>query len=213
VWQREVADPGEYVTLWLRDAGEVPGTDRWRARYAAWLDWFAAAGVLGVGMGLVSMWRHSDGDREQLVVCEDVPQPVEQPVGPAIAAWPGRQRWLARTPDAALLGTRLRRPDDVVRTVDELCGADGWQPARAVLRQAHGLRWEVEVDEAVAGLVAACTGAVELAVPVRVLAAALGRPVDEVGAALLPVVRDLVARGFLLPPDDGAAPGSPEGPR
>ena len=27
IWQREVAEPGEYVALWLRDGGEQPGTD------------------------------------------------------------------------------------------------------------------------------------------------------------------------------------------
>ena len=29
VWQREIADLREYVALWLRDAGEVPGSPRW----------------------------------------------------------------------------------------------------------------------------------------------------------------------------------------
>lgn len=52
VWQREVAEPGAYVAMWLRDAGEVPGSRRWVRRYDEWLDWFDAHGVAAVGMGL-----------------------------------------------------------------------------------------------------------------------------------------------------------------
>jgi hypothetical protein len=55
------------------------------------------------------------------------------------------------------------------------------------------------VDDAVAGLVAACDGTVPLVVPVAVLAAALGRGIAEICDALLPVVRDLISRGFLEP--------------
>jgi len=67
------------------------------------------------------------------------------------------------------------------------------------LRQAGGLRWELEVDDAVAALVAACTGEATLAVVLSVLAAAVSAGTDEVITALLPVVHDLIDRGFLVP--------------
>lgn len=207
VWQREVADPGEYVTMWLRDAGEVPGTPRWRERYDRWVDWFAQAGVLAVGMGMITMWR--TGASTPAVVCEDVPQAVEQPVGAHISDWIRRRRWLDGlavdgpsvdgTGDDALLSARLRAADGLVRVRHDLIDADGWATRTATLRQSHGLRWELEVDEAVAALVAACDGSTPLRVPVAVIAASLGRPTGEVVEALAPVVRDLVGRGFLLP--------------
>lgn len=202
VWQREVADTGEYVAMWLRDAGEVPGTERWARRYDEWVDWFAAAGVAAVGMGLVTMWQT---DAEPVVRCEDVPQPVEQPAGADIGRWVARQRWLAATDDEELLDTALRCADGVVLTSHALRGAEGWQTQLRQLRQSHGVRWELEVDEAVAGVVAVCDGTVALRVPVSVLAAALGEPPDEVATALVPVVRDLTARGFLEPPASSVA--------
>jgi methylase of polypeptide subunit release factors len=206
IWQREIADPGEYVTMWLRDAGEQPGTDRWRARYDRWLDWFATAGVAAVGMGLVTLWR-TDAD-DPVVVCEDVPQAIEQPAGTHLPAWIERARWLRAQDDATLLAAALRCADGVVRVRHDLraSGADhtGWHTELTQLRQSHGMRWELEVDDAVAAVVAACDGATPLAVPVQVLAASLGRAADEVAGALLPVVRDLVQRGFLQPP---VAPG------
>ena len=204
IWQREVADPSEYVTLWLRDAGEQPGTDRWRQRYDHWLDWFAATGVAAVGMGLVTLWRTEAAHPS--VVCEDVPQAVEQPAGAHLPGWVERTRWLAGHDDGALLQAALRRADGLVRVRHDLPGPGpeggaGWHTALVQLRQSHGMRWELETDEAVTALVGACDGATPLAAPVAVLAAALGRESAEVAAALLPVVRDLVQRGFLLPPD------------
>jgi hypothetical protein len=61
------------------------------------------------------------------------------------------------------------------------------------------MRWELEADDAVAGLVAACTGAVPLELLFGLLAGSRDVDVAEVAGALLPVVRDLVARGFLEP--------------
>jgi methylase of polypeptide subunit release factors len=202
VWQREVAEPGEYVSLWLRDAGEQPGTDRWRARYTRWMDWFAETGVAAVGMGLVTLWR-TESDSPS-VVCEDVPQPVEQPVGAHLPSWIERTRWLTGTDDGTLLAAELRCADGVVRVRDDLLddsgSGAGWRTELSRLRQNHGMRWELEVDDAVAAVVAACDGTTPLAVPVAVLASSLDREPGEVAAALLPVLRDLVQRGFLIPP-------------
>ena len=67
------------------------------------------------------------------------------------------------------------------------------------LRQSDALRWELEVDDAVSALVAACTGALSLGVVLSVVAAAVSASSDEVTAALIPVVRDLIERGFIVP--------------
>jgi hypothetical protein len=197
VWQREVVDPGAYVSLWLRDAGELPGSARWRQRYADWTDWFDATGVVAVGMGLVSLRRTDRANPS--IVCEDVPQAVEQPAGTHIPGWFARQDWLAGADPATLLAARLRSAPGLVRVRQELVAEDGWRTELQQLRQSYGMRWEVELDDAVAGVIAACDGTIPLAAPIGVLAASLGRGNDEVAAALLPVVRELVARGFLEP--------------
>ncbi len=205
-WQREVADPGEYVALWLRDAGERPGSARWTRSYDAWLDWFAASGILAVGMGLVALFRPLEdtgpGQAAVTVTAEDVPQAVAQPVGPELPDWVARQRWLARTDDAGLLASPLCTASGLVLTRDDLLDdADTtWRPAAHRLRQTAGLCWEIEIDEAFASLVAACDGTRPVAAPLALLAAGLGAGTDEVATAALPVVRDLVARGFLTPP-------------
>lgn len=194
IWQREVAEPAEYVTMWLRDAGEVPGTDSWRLRYDRWLDWFARSGVVAVGMGLVNIRQNGLAATE--VRCEDVPQAHEQPIGAQIEAWFERAAWLR---DTELLSARLSPAPDLVLETRSLLAEDGWQPALSVLRQSHGMRWELEVDEAVSALVAACSGSVPLGVLLELVAAAVQFPLPQVTTALLPVVRDLIERGFLVP--------------
>jgi hypothetical protein len=202
VWQRAVAEPGEYAALWLRDAGELPGTARWRQRYDAWLDWFAAQGVRAVGMGLITMWRTDTAD--PVLVLEDVPQAVQQPIAATLPGWHARQRWLAATTDRALLAARLTAAPELVRERFETLGVDGWTRAGTRLRQTTGMRWELETDDAISALVAGCDGTRPLQLTVAVLAAALAEPADAVATAVLPTVRDLVGRGFLLP-----AAGSP----
>jgi SAM-dependent methyltransferase len=197
IWQREVAEPGEYISLWLRDAGEQPGTERWRIRYQRWRDWFDAAGVLAVGMGLVNL-RRSDAQRPE-VVCEDVPQAVEQPVGPAIASWFGRLDYLRSLGPSGLLGARLRPAPDLVLDERSLLGPEGWQPGFTQLRQSDGLRWEIEADSAVAGLVATLSAGLPVASALEVLASLLELPANDVSQALVPVVEDLLRRGVLLP--------------
>ncbi|MGN6607296.1 MAG: DUF7782 domain-containing protein [Jatrophihabitans sp.] len=198
VWQRELSEPGEYVAMWLRDAGEQPGTARWDEQYTAWREWFDRAGVLAIGLGLITLWST---DRSPIRVLEDVPQPLAQPIGPTVAAWPGVQRWLARTDDAGLLDTALRLRPDVRHDVERAPAAEGgWEPTAQRLRQLAGMRWEIDTDDAVATLLAGCTGGAPLRLAVDLLAATLDLPAEAVDAAVLPVVRDLVGRGFLLVP-------------
>jgi hypothetical protein len=132
-------------------------------------------------------------------VLEDVPQPLAQPVGPHVAAWPAVQRWLARTDDGALFDSVLSVRGDVQHVVERTLTDDGWVDAGRRLRQLDGLRWEVATDEAITALLAGCTGAAPLRFATGLLADALGVPVGDLVTAAAPVVRDLVARGFLLP--------------
>src|SRR5206468_278099 len=98
---------------------------------------------------------------------------------------------------------------DLVRERADVLAAGGWRPGSDAVRQSHGMRWTLDTDEHVAGLLAGCAGepTPPLRTPVALLAASLGRTVDEVARALFPVVRDLVGRGLLVPTDDAVGTG------
>ena len=190
VVQREVLDPAEYVATWLRDAGEE-GSASYPAHYDSWLSALEAAGVRGVGFGIVSV-RRTDEPRRVTVL--DWPHPVQQPLGPSIDAWFGRQRWLAaHADDDALRGAVLVLSPDVVQEQVGTPGAE--DPAHLVLRQQVGLRRAFEADTAAAALAGACDGRL----PVGTLVAAVGEVLGEVPDRLLDEVRDLVEVGVLHP--------------
>lgn len=200
VWQREVAEPAEYVQLWLRDAGEIPGSDRFAVLYDEWLDWFERSGAVAVGLGMAVLWRTANPSPIRRY--EDVPQQVEQPVGAVLDGWIQRQRWLAQRSDAALLASTLRPAPDIVRATSQRLSGSGWADAGSTLRQTTGMRWEIDIDDAVTALLAGMTVAPSPHIAAAVLAESLGLPTGEVADALVPVIRDLVARGFLTPPHD-----------
>lgn len=140
------------------------------------------------------------GSAQSRAVCEDVAQAHELPIGPAVQSWFERQAWLRMSGRQGLLDSRLRAAPDLVRSsLSLIAPPEGWRQATLALRQSHGMRWELEVDEAVAGLVAGCTGDTPLTVLLQLLASAVESPVDQIIEALLPVVRDLVECGFLVP--------------
>jgi hypothetical protein len=196
--QREVQDPAAYAELWLRDGGDHR-TDPagYTARYDAWLEEFERRKVTGVGFGWITV-RHTGADTPS-ITAEEWPHPVEQPLGPEIEAWFGRQDFLRRHDDAALLGCRFRLADEVVQEQVGLPGAE--DPEHVVLRAHRGMRRATTVDTVGAGFAGVCDGSLTAGRIVDAIAQLLGQdPVvlrDRTPAA----IRSLVEQGFLRPLD------------
>jgi hypothetical protein len=84
--------------------------------------------------------------------------------------------------------------------VQETHGAPGaTDPETIVLRQQTGLRRARQVDTVEAALVGACDGDLSVAQILDALAGLLDRDAAELHATYLPVVRSLVAEGYLRP--------------
>jgi methyltransferase family protein len=190
VVQREVLDPAAYVELWLKDSGHH-GAEDYLARYDTWLAWFEEQGIEGIGFGWVNLRRTATSSTHTLL---DWPYDVEQPIAPAIAEW-------AATAGLAVgLDTKLRaRPDLRQETVGPV-GAE--HPETIVLRQQRGFRRARTADTVVAGLVGACDGELTVGQILAALADLLGLDDEESRTTYLPVVRELVEEGFLLPAGD-----------
>ncbi|MHC1563119.1 DUF7782 domain-containing protein [Actinomycetospora sp. C-140] len=198
VVQRDVADPALHVGTWLRDAGVDPASPEGAGLSERWLDFLAAGGVAAVGFGFVTL-RRTAPDVPGTVVCEDLRQSHDDPLGPEIEAWLDRTAWLARHPGAALLDVRLRVPDTVALERGLVPADEGWEPVAATLVRLDGPQWRHDVDELGVALLAGCRGYLPLRDLVELLAVAHGRDADELAAAALPVVRDLVHHGMLVP--------------
>jgi methylase of polypeptide subunit release factors len=196
--QRDVADPALYVGTWLRDAGVDPFSPEGREKAAAWLDWFAEQEIEGVGFGFVTLRRTGSADAE--VVCEDLRHAYDDPLGPETAGWLDRVAWLrAHGSPEDLLATRFVVPSSVMLEEVSSAGDEGW---RSVVRRLHrmdGPGWQHEIDDLGASLLAGCRGALPLEDLLFLLAAGHDQPVDELVRTAIPVIRDLVRHGMLLP--------------
>lgn len=189
VVQREVADPAEYVELWLKDAG-LHGAPDYVERYDTWLSWFDDEGIEGVGFGWLDLRRV---DRDPVLRLEHWPYDVEQPLGPEIADHGRRTDFLTAHPDLsdALLVAR-------VDVREESVGAPGAaDPETILLRQQRGMRRAHQADTVVAGLVGACDGDLTVGQLLDALGTLLER--DGLREEYAAEVRELVATGFLRP--------------
>lgn len=182
--QREVADPAQYVELWLRDAGHDRSPD-YLQRYDTWLGWLEAQGITGIGFGWLTL--HKTGGSFSRI--EEWPYEIEQPLGPEIAEW-GRRVGVEVGPATTL----VRRAD----VLQEAYGAPAAEdPERIVLRQQRGMRRAIEVSAATAALVGASDGDLTVGQIVAALGELLG---DGVDPDIWETVRRLVDDGFLTPP-------------
>jgi methylase of polypeptide subunit release factors len=198
VVQREIADPAEYVSLWLADSGES-GSAEAAPIAARWLDYLTARGVAGIGMGLVTL-RRSGSDSPDLVL-DELTGPGDEVTGAEAAAFLARRAWLRERADADLLAQRFSLAAGDLLERRSLPGHQGWTTVLRRLHRPGGPGASLQLDEWGQALLGGCTGAVPLAVQIAVLAAAHGIDHDALTAAVLPAVRVAITRGLLHPVD------------
>ncbi|OBA60609.1 DUF7782 domain-containing protein [Gordonia sp. 852002-10350_SCH5691597] len=195
VVQRELADPVDYISLWLSDAGEEP--DQIAARGSAWLDWFQRERIAGIGMGVITLRdRRGGSDGPPDVVSEEITGAGEEMTGPEAKAFLDRRDYLRTTSDDALLAARLKT-SPVFLDAQSLPSDDGWQEIGASVRRPGGPGAVLGVDEVSRALLAGCRGQVPLGALIDLLADFHDVDADALAAAALPVVREAIGRGIL----------------
>jgi methylase of polypeptide subunit release factors len=200
VVQREIADPAEYVSLWLADSGESGSAGA--AQIAGrWLDYLAAQRVAGIGMGVVTL-RHSGSDEPDLVL-DELTAPGDEVTGAEAAALLARRAWLRGRSDADLLGRRFSLSEGDLLERRSLPGHQGWTTVLRRLHRPGGPGANLQLDEWGQALLGGCTGTVPLAVQIALLATAHGIDHDALTAAVLPAVRVAISRGLLHPVEGG----------
>ncbi|MCS3780092.1 DUF7782 domain-containing protein [Tsukamurella ocularis] len=189
VLQRDVADPALYVGTWLRDEGLDPRVGEGRAKSDRWLAHLADAGVTGIGFGFVLL-RAIDGPSE--VVCEELSQPFDDPLGDEVPAHFARMAWLR---DADLDAARPLLGDDVALERVSVTGDEGWDEVAVRVTRMSGPRWVHELDDAGARLLAGCRGELPTEDLVVLLEAATGE--DDLADPARRLLADLHRHGFV----------------
>jgi methylase of polypeptide subunit release factors len=196
--QREQVSPEQYAETWLQDASEARDRRLYQESYAAYLDDFAARNVEAIGFGMIWLRRPAAGARPVISRFEEITYPIEQPVGPHLAAAVGRADWLA---GHELHSAHLLVAEDVTEERHQRPGAE--HPGVILLRQGAGLRRTNLLSTELAGFASACDGELSVGQIIGALDALLGGYEGYDGGAfregLLADIGNLVRDGFLLP--------------
>ncbi|WP_280336016.1 DUF7059 domain-containing protein [Nocardia wallacei] len=199
--QRDVADPALYVGTWLRDAGLDPRDPQAQRRAERWLDAFAAAQVEGIGFGFVYL-RAMDGPTE--VVAEDLTHGFDDPLGAEATAYFRRSTWLRAVAADENRAWTSRFEVDPATALERvfLPGTEGWAQAVARLHRGNGPRWQHEIDDTAAALLAGMR-ADGLPLEELVELLAIGHTgttaTSELRAAALSLTTGLVRHGLIRP--------------
>ena len=196
--ERERLDRFGYIEMWLTDAG-LAGTDHWEPAYRRWLDYFDQLGIDEVGLGWVLL--SNSGRATPEIRCESWPHAVAQPVGAMFAAH-DEAVTASRLPEAELLGLAPTVAEVVVETTGQPGAAD---PEHLVLRQRTGLLRGLRLTTATAAVLGALDGDLTVGRTIAAVAHLLDKPVEEVTAEVLPVVRQALAEQYLRPTGGASA--------
>ncbi len=198
--EREVQSPALYAETWIRDGGTRPGTADFDRFYGAWLDDFEARGVSRVGFGYMLL-RSPAADGTALRRLERLPGALgHNPagIGSHLASCLAAHDRQAAADDGLLSRMRLTVASDVTEERHYWPGQE--DPTLITLHQGGGFGRSVPLDTALAALVGACDGDLDVGSIVSALAQLLDADEGELATELLPGVRGLIDDGFLLPP-------------
>ena len=155
VVQRDVVDPGMYVSTWLKDESVDPRSREGVDKTRRWLEHFAEAGVRAVGFGWVFL--RDIGDAPTEVTAEDVAQPFTDPLAPEAAEHFERAAWLRGMTREDILDARfLLRPGvalEEISVADSTTGM-GFAPTVVRLTRTDGPRFSHEIDAGLKSIVA-----------------------------------------------------------
>ena len=194
VLEREVLEPSAHAASWLRQT-EPP--HQWHPEYDEWMAYYERHRIEAVGFGLITMRKRGAGNPS--FRAEVAPQDWAMPCGDHLGAVFELADFLDAYGGRRLLDVALRIAPDVVLDERAQPGSPGWRVTDRVLRQTAGLCREGQVDEAVAAILGACDGTRPLGAVLTDAAGAADADAADLARAAIPVVHQLVERGFLLP--------------
>ena len=199
VIEREVQDPVEYATMWLRDGGLTLERDAggFETALEAWIDDFEDRGVRGIGFGYLIVHRPRR-PREPWRLLEEVTTSGQGVLGPHVAQVLEVRELLAGLDDEAVVDLRPVLAPDVTEERHLIPGAA--EPTVILLRQGAGLGRTLQASTAVAALAGVADG--ELSVGQVASAVAALSELNRADAAALraemvEATRRLVTVGFL----------------
>ena len=201
ILERELQDPVEYATMWLRDGGLTPERDpeAFDAALEAWIDDFEARDVRGIGFGYLIVHRPRC-PREPWRLLEEVTTSGQGVLGPHVAEVLEVRERLAGLDDEAVADLCPLLASDVTEERHLIPGAA--EPTVILLRQGGGLGRTLQASTAVAALAGVADGELsvgQVASAVAALSELNAADAAALRAEMVEAARHLLATGFLSP--------------
>ena len=201
ILERELQDPVEYATMWLRDGGLTPERDpeAFDAALEAWIDDFEARDVRGVGFGYLIVHRPRC-PREPWRLLEEVTTSGQGVLGPHVAEVLEVRERLAGLDDDAVADLCPLLAPDVTEERHLIPGAA--EPTVILLRQGGGLGRTLQASTAVAALAGVADGELsvgQVASAVAALSELNAADAAALRAEMVDAARHLLTTGFLHP--------------
>ena len=196
VIEREIQDPVEYATMWLRDGGLTPErhAETFDAALGAWIGDFEARGVEGIGFGYLIVHR-PESPRGPWRLLEEVSTSGQGVLGPHVAEVLRIRELLSGLDDDAVAALRPVLAPDVTEERHFVPGAS--EPTVILLRQGGGLGRTVQASTAVAALAGVADSELSVGQIASAVASLTGVDADALRAELVEAVRRLATHGFL----------------
>ena len=201
ILERELQDPVEYATMWLRDGGLTPERDpeAFDATLEAWIDDFEARDVRCIGFGYLIVHRPRC-PREPWRLLEEVTTSGQGVLGPHVAKVLEVRERLAGLDDEAVADLCPLLASDVTEERHLIPGAA--EPTVILLRQGGGLGRTLQASTAVAALAGVADGELsvgQVASAVAALSELNAADAAALRAEMVEAARHLLATGFLSP--------------
>lgn len=192
--QRDIQDPTQYVSTWLRDAAAERAQLHDHA-YAEWLAEFEALDAEAVGFGWIVLRKNG----RELVTIEDHVGASRLPTGDEVLA--SMDGFVAlQDMDAFAVLNSAFTPAPGLSVRGSAHYADGvWLPGMSLVQQSKGWRAPVELDDLGVSLLRALDGRTPVGQVLDDLADQTGMDLDDVLAAGLLTVRALLGQGLVVP--------------
>ena len=196
VIEREVQDPVEYATMWLRDGGLTSERDAegFDAALGAWIDDFEVRGVQGVGFGYLIVHRPLR-PRDPWRLLEEVTTSGQGVLGHHVADVLESRERLASLDDDAVADLRPVLAPDVTEERHLIPGAA--EPTVILLRQGGGLGRTIRASTAMAALAGVADGELSVGQIASAVVALTGEDAIGLRAEMVEATRHLITMGFL----------------
>jgi hypothetical protein len=199
VWviRLKTQNPETYAANWISETEKLAAMD-YVKKWNDWMAYFDDRGIEAVSTGMIAL-RRRRASKNGFWITEDA-ESIGEHAGEAFHSGFLLRDFLTKTADAQLLGLAFKISPEVRINQILRPAVPGWQAEKIVLRHPRGIHYAGNLDGLMIGLLGRCDGKTALGVLVDEMAGFMGTDRDDIMASVLKVMRNLIERGFVLPP-------------